>query len=241
MEPATERVRLISMGRRLGLVGLAAVLAGCGTEVVDHTAEPATGAEPSELTEDPVDPEDWPPDAVVSAGDTELALRAWGTCWTDFCSDGAPPDPLPDLGTVDGEITVTFPLEGWTFDGAAYSPPDDEACAEQIPTTVVQLDETTWQLTPGGPAAAYRFDVWGRGPEGDVIVSVAAATTVDRPMPDPTAEAHTFYWESTALESTRRPQVDAEFQVRLAAPVNDSRPGYGPDHRDGVGRHDNVP
>lgn len=216
MEPATECVRLISMRRGISLVGLAVVLVGCGTQVAGDTTDPAPGAEPSELTENPDDPKDWPPDVVVSAGNTELTLRAWTTCWTSFCSDGAPPDPLPDLGSVDGEITVTFPIEGWTFEGAAFAPPDDEACAEQIPATVIQLNDTTWQLTPGGPAAAYRFDVWGRGPEGDVIVSFAAATTADRPMPDPTAGAHTFHWESAALESTRQPQVDAEFQVRVA-------------------------
>jgi hypothetical protein len=126
MEPAIECVCLIRMRRDISLVGLTVVLAGCGAQVAGDTTESATGAEPSEsseLTENPDDPEDWSPDVVVSAGDTELAMRAWTTCWTSFCSDGAPPAPLPDLGSVDGEITVTFPIEGWTFEGAAFARP----------------------------------------------------------------------------------------------------------------------
>lgn len=162
-------------------VGAAIALAGCGTEQGAADARTKTestsesGAENGDR-----DASELPPPVRVRHGDTTLELDAWATCWDVSCIDGAPPVPPPDLGTLSGPVTVTFPVDGMTLEATAFSALDPEAEAddcELFPAEVTQTDEQTWEVTPRGPAGTYRFDVSGHGPDGDVTVTFQATTT----------------------------------------------------------------
>ena len=113
-----------------------------------------------------------PPPVVLTRGDNTVTLMAWTYCWTPLnsdegiCADGAPPEnPL----VLDGEgpITVTFPID-YNFLATLYNG-DYTAEVGKIP--VVDTD-AGWEITPttDGPAV---LEIFGNGPGGDVIVSVA--------------------------------------------------------------------
>lgn len=187
------------IGIASAIAAFAVVLAGCGDEprtggepkdrVVSEGGEVASGEEPLEK----------PPPVVVSYGGTTLTLDAWTTCWTNYCADGAPPAKPDDLGRTDGPITVEFPLTDWEFEAsllAAENANSEDYCdLSFLPATVLETGANTWELTPAGPAGTYRFDLSGRGGEGDVVVSFLATTTQDHGWPAPEAGADSYLWD----------------------------------------------
>lgn len=186
-----------TVGMALALLALLLV-AGCGSEA----AGPGTAdAEPTRSTESSESPDSSsPPPVVVSYANQQLSLPPYAYCWTvgsatsesnAACADGVPPDPLPNLGVVAGEITVTFARDTWTF--TASSQGAETKCAETFPATVRKVEERSWQVALAGPRGTYSVRLFGRGPGGDVAASFAVQTSIDRPSPPPVASLTTFY------------------------------------------------
>lgn len=172
-----------------------ALAAGCGTRSDGGSAAQAVRA--SEL----------PPPVAVRAGDETLELHPWSTCWTHIgCLDGFAPAELPDLGTVDGPLTVTFPRDGWRFDvnllNVEHAAGSGPCHKEYVAARVVAAGDRSWTVHPRGPAGRYSVEVSGRGPEGDVVVTFAMTTSTDRPWPPPEATtAVSRHWADTGAFS----------------------------------------
>jgi hypothetical protein len=137
---------------------------------------------------------------IVSHAGSQVSLRPSTYCWTvqsatsagaGPCVDGSPPDPLPDLGVVSGEITVAFAADGWAFQASSQDAKHE--CAEAFPAAVRQVSGRTWHIALAGPRGRYAVQLFGRGPQGDVAVSFAVQTSADRPSPAPVASLTTFY------------------------------------------------
>ena len=167
----------------VGLV-LAVVTGGCGTAPggtsgVDAPPPATQGAE--QVVPDIAE---GVPQVSVRGADEAVDLRPWTFCWTSGCADGAPPDDLADLGAPP-ELVVTFPEPGWSFE-AIFSPAD-QPCGRRQVVPVERIGEQEHLVRPAGPAGVYDVDLFGRGPEGDVVVTARWSTPVDGPMPVPTA------------------------------------------------------
>ncbi len=168
------------MNRSLrAVVGLAAVFAlllvACGSdqpEAGSATEENGETASNSESEPDQGGDPDAPPPVEMSRGDSIVSLAAWTYCWTPpagdggVCADGAPPATLKSL-SGDGPVMVRFPND-FTFVASVY----DAAYKNQIGEAVVTITDDGWEIDPAvdGPAV---LEVFGKGAEGDVIVSVA--------------------------------------------------------------------
>lgn len=170
-----------------GLVLAASLLfTACGSDATadieagqsTDTTEPSDPAdtESTEPTDTTADPEEVgssePPALQLTRGDNTIALNAWTYCWTGagredgICADGAPPE-TPELLAGEGPITLVFPHD-FTFAATVY---DAGYTTEVEKASVVATDEG-WQIEPTveGPAV---LELFGNGPEGDVIISVA--------------------------------------------------------------------
>jgi len=188
---------LLAVG--LAMLLAAALVTGCGSEV--SGGGPADKAAPGQSTQS-IEPSarSEPPPVIVSSTGKQVSLRPGTYCWTAQsagsasagpCVDGAQPNPLPDLGVVSGEISVTFAADGWAFQ--ASSEPAQRECAEAFPAAVRQVNERAWHIALTGPRGRYAVQLFGRGPQGDVEVSFAVQTSADRPSPAPVASLTTFY------------------------------------------------
>ncbi|WP_371782397.1 hypothetical protein [Streptosporangium subroseum] len=136
-----------------------------------------------------------PPPVVVRGGSTELSLGAFTYCHRTGCVDGRPMD-LPDLGTVTGDVTVSFPLGDWTFVATQLQPAvvRSTPCDVRLPARVVPTGAGRWRLEPAGPPGRYRIDLFGRAPGGgDLLVAFALTTSAPGPMPDPRVSLSAFY------------------------------------------------
>lgn len=172
--------------RQLALAGCAVVLlvAGCA---VDDTA----GGAPVPAGPGPVlDPRGQanpgsPPDVVVRGDGASLTLAPYTYCWGTVCADGAPPEPLPDIGTHP-ELTVEFPVEGWR--GEATFQRADDPCARSQSVELEPVSATTHRLVPAGFAGTYDVDLAVFGPQGgDAFVRFRWTTPSDGPLPAPEA------------------------------------------------------
>jgi hypothetical protein len=177
----------------------AALITGCGSE--RNGGGPAEKAGSGGSTQ-PAKPSasSEPPPVIVSYAGKQVSLRPVTYCWTTQgagsasaspCVHGAPPNPLPDLGVVAGELTVAFAVDGWTFQASSEDAQHD--CAEAFPAAVRQVNGRTWHIGLAGPRGRYAVQLFGRGPQGDVAVSFAVQTSADRPSPAPVASLTTFY------------------------------------------------
>lgn len=195
------------MSRLIAIMSACLAVTGCGPHAATPTAEPPGAGEQVPSSSYDVGR---PPPLVVQHGTTELELEPYTACWegqpnhlgqvVGACWDGVPPDPSPDLGVVDGEFTLRFPLDGWTFDVGAQRAGMD--CAQSVPAELVEVVSGEWAVTLAGPRAAYEVHISGHGPEGGLAVVFAATTAVDRPMPAPEAWAHTFFYHDGVPELT---------------------------------------
>lgn len=97
-----------------------------------------------------------PPEIEVRAGDQKAMLDPFHFCWDtpegDLCVYGIPPDPLPDLGTIDDGFEITFPVEGFAFH-ADFTPvpAPDCAYADCEGAWLGELDQTgptSWRVMP---------------------------------------------------------------------------------------------
>lgn len=165
---------------------LALALASCGAEesvATDPGREATTTTTPSDEESETPEPTvtgapaydpaaSAPPVVEVRRGDSMLELDAWAYCWTPpagedgICADGAPPAE-PELLAGQGPITVTFPAD-FAFSAWGYS----EDYTNELGFILMKQSGDSWELdTDLGEAAI--IEVFGNGPEGDVIVSFA--------------------------------------------------------------------
>ncbi|WP_203883840.1 hypothetical protein [Planotetraspora kaengkrachanensis] len=135
-----------------------------------------------------------PPQVVVHGGGRQVSLDAFTYCYRNTCADGRPED-LPDLGTVTGDIVVSFPLEDWTFQATQLQPAVafPQPCDLQIPARLVSTGTGTWRLEPAGPPGRYRVDLFGRTSGGDLAAAFAVTTTRAGSTPAPRAGLGAFY------------------------------------------------
>ncbi len=197
----------------LALCALVAAACGAGPTDAGQVDDPTTIAAtlptttslPSTTSEEDPDERidmDMPPPVVVSSEQAQLSLDPWSACWGMMCYDGAPPLPLPDIGTA-RELMIDFPAEGWEF-RATVTPAETECGRHQ--TEVLQpVGGTAHMLSPIGPAGTYDVDVFGRGVAGgtggDVIVSFRWTTPIDGAMPVPQATASILADHDGAVDS----------------------------------------
>lgn len=154
--------------RRLGVLLLALGLsAGCGSAMDRGHSVPM-----QEIAE-PVSQRDWAPVVVVRDQDDRLRLRPYTFCWVPAggCADGIPSRPLPDLGLATGSpVVVSFRMDGWRFSASQYRVGNPD---RSHGVRMVQVDDHTWRMRPTGEPGRYQVDIFGRGPQGDLLVSFA--------------------------------------------------------------------
>lgn len=196
-------------GRRgrmwLAAGALVALLPGCGTPNGQDPTQPAgpAGAEHGAVTSaDPgaassgepgavtvSDPDRPPAFRVKGAGDW-LVVEPWSWCWGNSCADGMPPDPLPDLGTVDGPVAVEL-LPGSELWASWRAP--GEPCGTSLELAPVVADGVV-QVAPAGGAGTWQLDLFSRPPGGgDLVGSVQVTTDRDWPVPEPRLALESFF------------------------------------------------
>lgn len=157
-----------------GFVVALFLLAACGADDEDSagSASEAPGGTNPPADQFESDDPDAPPPLELSRGDSVVSVSAWTYCWTPpssdsgVCSDGAPPATLKSL-SGEGPITLRFGPD-FTFVASVY----DAAYKNQVGQAVVTTADDGWEIDPvvDGPSV---LEVFGRGSEGDVIISVA--------------------------------------------------------------------
>ena len=154
-------------------------LAACGDDSDDRATPTSDGRATTTSGVDETSATGEPPTLAVATAEQRLELHPVTYCWEGIgsgkCVDGIPTDPLPDLGSTDQPIQLTFPLDGWSFT-ASFAP---EAGGTAATSTAELLSEGTWKLPLAGPPGRYRVTLSGRGPEGDVATAFAVTTLVD--------------------------------------------------------------
>jgi hypothetical protein len=106
----------------------------------------------------------------------------WDTPEGEKCIYGVPSEPLPDLGTINDGVDITFPVEGFTFH-ADFTPvpaPDCAAadCEGAWLGEVEQIGPTSWRVMPPQLLGGWTVRLGGSGPDGDVFVEFAAETSL---------------------------------------------------------------
>jgi hypothetical protein len=122
----------------------------------------------------------------VRAGDKMAMLDPFHFCWDTpeggMCVYGLPPEPLPDLATINNGVDITFPVEGFTFhaDFTPVPPPDCAAadCESAWLGNVEQTGPTSWRVMPPQLPGGWTVRLRGSGPAGDVFVEFAAETSL---------------------------------------------------------------
>ncbi|GAB2860328.1 hypothetical protein [Nocardioides pacificus] len=174
-------------------VGIGVV--GGGDPSPDHRA---AGSSPS--PSDRPDPSytwgDEPSPVVLRLADGDVALSAWGYCWTGppsprgtakgICVDSLGPSTrdLPSAGEHDA-LDFWFGLKGWDF--RATFTELDAACPRSHTVRAERIGDQTFRLQPAGPPGRYRVDLFGTGEAGDVTTSFAWTTPVGGPGEEPSA------------------------------------------------------
>lgn len=138
------------------------------------------------------------PPVTVTGVDGDVGLRPWTYCWTSGCADGMPPEVLEDVGASE-ELRLAFPVPGWSFE--AIFRPADQPCGRRQSVPVEPDGEEEHVVRPAGPAGVYDVDLFGRGPEGDVVVTTRWTTTEDGPFPVPTASLAVLAENDGVIES----------------------------------------
>ena len=166
---------------------IAGLLAACGeVERSEPTARPRGSPSGSDApSTQPLEPGDLeaPPPVTVRSSEQSIDLHAWTYCYKNGCADGAPPRHPPDVGQPE-QVTVEFPLPGWSFE-ASFTPAD-EKCGRVQQVPLEPTSEGTFVLRPAGYADTYDVTLFGRG-NGDLFTTFRWTTPVDGPLPKPEA------------------------------------------------------
>lgn len=143
------------------------------------TTEPASGG-PAAGPGPALEP---PPDVTVRSAEVVVALAPWTYCYGNGCADGTPPADPVDVGSTD-EVTVEFPLPGWSF--TATFRPAAVTCPREQSVPLTDNGDGTFTLTPAGRAGTYDVTLAGQG-DGDLFVSFRWTTPGDGPLARPEA------------------------------------------------------
>ncbi len=187
------------------VVAVAAVAIGVPTILAGR---PDAGPPPAPATQSPTDPStaarpdpiyDWadsPSPIVIRLPGRDVELAPWTSCWSGppddkgisagMCADGMPgkTSELPDIGVVEA-VDLWFGRPGWSFD-ATFIPLGND-CPRQTTVPGSANGGQWFHVDPADAAGRYRVDLFGRGPEGDVVTSFVWTTTADGPLDPPRA------------------------------------------------------
>lgn len=139
-----------------------------------------------------------PPSVAVGGEGDAVELQPWTWCWTNGCVDGIPPEDPTDLGSAQ-ELVVGFPADGWDFE--AVFRPAGQPCGRAQTVPLEQAAAGEYRVLPAGPAGTYDVDLLGRGPQGDVVVTVQWTTVTDGPLPSPSASLAVLAEDDGTVES----------------------------------------
>ena len=114
-----------------------------------------------------------PPAVRLDNGSVTLALRPYTSCWTHGdvtgCYDGMPMKPLASLGGTYGPVRLAFPRDDWHFRVSVVG-----ADGHRTKIRLIAIDPQLWRLDLADLAnGRYRVDIFGRGPQGDVVAAGA--------------------------------------------------------------------
>lgn len=172
------------VARAVGPVLLVLLGSSCATSpavVATEDPEVAVGSgEPVEAGE-PGDQSFPTPPPVVLHGPEDRELPPWSFCYGFGCGDGIPPDQPPAVA-VD-TVRFGFDHPGWDF--SATFRELDRKCPRSITVDAEKTGARSFRLEPVGPAGTWDVDLFGRGPEGDVITTFRWTTPVDGALPGP--------------------------------------------------------
>ena len=164
----------------------------------------------------PDEPPEWddanPPPVVLHLDDRKERLAPWTSCYLSpegqaSCRDGMPTPPFVDVGSRNS-VPFAFPLQEWTFQ-ASFTPLADSRCERSITVDAIKTGRYTFEVPLAGPPGEYQVDLFGRGPEGDVITTFSWATRERGTIPPPTGylgvvggdkEELVFYWPELGLQ-----------------------------------------
>ncbi|MEO6714846.1 MAG: hypothetical protein ABIM89_15670, partial [Mycobacteriales bacterium] len=125
-----------------------------------------------------------PPAITVRYGDKSVSVEPHTFCYRNACVDGVPPDKPVDIGAAEN-VTIEFPLDGWSFE-ATFRAAGKGFCGIGQPATVESTGDHLFALKPAGHAGVYDVTLFGRG-EGDVIAAIRWTTTTEGELVKPAA------------------------------------------------------
>ena len=135
----------------------------------------------------PWDGDGYAPPLTLDLDGRRVPLEPWTTCYSKggsgVCADGAPRPPYLDVGRTE-TVAFSFPETGWEFE-ATFREDRGRDCVRSITVPVRKTSERTWAVHPAGPAGTWLVDVFGRGPQGDVITTFRWTTSEDGRLPGP--------------------------------------------------------
>jgi hypothetical protein len=196
----------------IGATAVAVAAVAIGVPVM-LSGQPDAGPSPAPATQSPTDrttpttattaarPEptyEWgnsPSPIVLRLAEHDLELAPWTSCWSGppdaggisaaACADGfAPDEGLEEVGAP-ASIDFWFGRPGWQFDATFQEL--GVKCPRHFTVPAASAGEQGFLVEPAGPAGRYRVDLFGRGPEGDVITSFIWDTPTDGPTDPPRA------------------------------------------------------
>jgi hypothetical protein len=164
-----------AQGRRSRIRGVGAAVAVLALIPIGAAqAQTTPSARPSAAPDGHVSALDSPPPRVhLATSQVDLGLHPFASCWvrgdSGFCYDGPPPQPPPSLGGVLGAVNLSFARDGWHFKVSVI-----DSSGHRTKVTLNQQSERVWRLALGQlPDDDYRVDIFGKGPQGDVLAAAA--------------------------------------------------------------------
>ncbi len=114
-----------------------------------------------------------PPPVRLFTSSLTLAVHPYTSCWTSgnagMCYDGIPPSPLPSLGGTSGPVKLSFARDRWHFQVSVIDKLGDRSRVD-----LVRTSPREWRFALGPLAdGRYRAEVFGNGPQGDVVAAFA--------------------------------------------------------------------
>ncbi|MCD4535230.1 hypothetical protein LRP67_14140 [Nocardioides sp. cx-169] len=167
---------------------------GGASPAIDPTPTATEGPPPGDIADVPPEWDDrQAPPVVLQLDGREVPLEPWTSCYTapasadgtasGTCSDGFAQPPFENVGER-STVPFSFPLKGWEFE-ATFSPSGEGECERTFTVPVERTGTYTFAIPSAGPPGDYAVDVFGNGPEGDVITTLAWTTTESGHVPEP--------------------------------------------------------